>query len=156
VWSGHMILWTAFGTLCGAAIWYCGLHLVHCVERPYDTVDCIWYIVWSGHMILWTAFGTLCGAAIWYCGLHLVHCVERPYDTVDCIWCKRASILKEIGLDEKTAIVVCLHGILQYFGHIARREPESLEKLVTGTVEGRRPWSRRHNRWLNQEHLNTG
>ncbi|CAH2218535.1 jg525 [Pararge aegeria aegeria] len=45
----------------------------------------------------------------------------------------------------------CLKRILEYFGHIARRDGDNLENIVvTGKVEGKRPRGRSPIRWSDQ------
>lgn len=76
------------------------------------------------------------------------------------IWCWRrmlrnpwtarrtnVSILKELGITTRLS-AICFQRILKYFGHIARRNPDSLEKLmVVGQVDGRRSRGRSPTRW---------
>ncbi|KAI5639543.1 hypothetical protein NE865_08043 [Phthorimaea operculella] len=46
---------------------------------------------------------------------------------------------------------ICLNKILKYFGHIARRSEDSLERLmVTGKVKGKRPRGHSPKRWSDQ------
>lgn len=57
------------------------------------------------------------------------------------------SILEELGITTRLS-AACFQRILKYFGHIARRNPDSLEKLmVVGQVDGKRPRGRSPTRW---------
>ncbi|XP_077255535.1 uncharacterized protein LOC143893712 [Temnothorax americanus] len=61
-----------------------------------------------------------------------------------------ASILRELGITARLS-TICLRRILEYFGHIARRSGDNLEKLmVTGKMEGKRPRGRSPTRWADQ------
>lgn len=60
------------------------------------------------------------------------------------------SILRELVVRTRLSSI-CLQRALQFFGHIARRDGNSLERLiVTGNVEGRRPRGRSPTRWADQ------
>lgn len=64
---------------------------------------------------------------------------------------KRAnvSILNELSIKDRLS-TTCYRRILQFFGHIARRDPDCLEKLVVvGSVEERRSRGRSPTRWSN-------
>ncbi|RVE49789.1 hypothetical protein evm_005519 [Chilo suppressalis] len=51
---------------------------------------------------------------------------------------------------------ICVRGILEFFGHIARKKNDTLEVLlVTGKVQGRRPRGRSTMRWKDQIRDNT-
>ncbi|CAH2219998.1 jg1075, partial [Pararge aegeria aegeria] len=46
---------------------------------------------------------------------------------------------------------ICLERILEYFGHIARRDGDNIEKIVvTGKVQDKRPRGRSPIRWSKQ------
>ncbi|CAH2230531.1 jg8859 [Pararge aegeria aegeria] len=50
-----------------------------------------------------------------------------------------ASILRQLKITRRLS-TTCLKRTLEYFGHIARRDGDNLEKIVvTGKVEGKRP-----------------
>ncbi|TLM35327.1 hypothetical protein FEC37_18570, partial [Acinetobacter baumannii] len=60
------------------------------------------------------------------------------------------SILKQLGIKIRLS-TVCLKRILEYFGHIARKDGDILEKLmITGKVEGNRSRGRSPTRWSDQ------
>lgn len=60
------------------------------------------------------------------------------------------SILKEIGVTIRLS-TICLRRVLEFFGHIARKTGDNLEKLmVTGSVEGGRGRGRSPTRWSDQ------
>ena len=66
------------------------------------------------------------------------------------------SILKELNIRDRLSSI-CLKNVLQFFGHIARRDGNSLEKLiVVGGVEGRRGRGRSPTRWTDQIRAATG
>jgi hypothetical protein len=66
------------------------------------------------------------------------------------------SILEELKIKDRLS-TICLKRILQFFGHIARRGEESLERLVVvGSVEGRRARGRSPARWTDQVSAATG
>ncbi|CAH2269447.1 jg4477 [Pararge aegeria aegeria] len=51
----------------------------------------------------------------------------------------KASMLRQLKITRRLS-TTCLKRILEYFGHIARRDGDNLEKIVvTGKAEGRRP-----------------
>ncbi|CAH2210972.1 jg14263 [Pararge aegeria aegeria] len=61
-----------------------------------------------------------------------------------------ASILRQLKITRRLS-TTCLKRILEYFGHIARRDGDNLEKIVvTGKVEGKRPRGRSPIRWSDQ------
>ncbi|CAH2227199.1 jg14603 [Pararge aegeria aegeria] len=61
-----------------------------------------------------------------------------------------ASILRQLKITSRLS-TTCLKRILEYFGHIARRDGDNLEKIVvTGKVEGKRPRGRSPIRWSDQ------
>ncbi|KAJ8710368.1 hypothetical protein PYW07_009734 [Mythimna separata] len=61
-----------------------------------------------------------------------------------------ASILKELGVKERLSTLVRSR-IFKYFGHICRRESDSIERLVVqGKVNGTRPRGRSPMRWTDQ------
>lgn len=62
------------------------------------------------------------------------------------------SILKELQLERKPRLsTVCLRRVLEFFGHIARKPGDNLQKLiVTGKVEGKRQRGRSLMRWSDQ------
>ncbi|KAL0878559.1 hypothetical protein ABMA27_003646 [Loxostege sticticalis] len=62
------------------------------------------------------------------------------------------SVLKELKMENAQRLSsICLHRVVSYFGHIARREANNLEKLiVTGKIEGKRPRGRSPKRWSDQ------
>ena len=61
-----------------------------------------------------------------------------------------ASILTKLKIKKRLS-TICLKRILEYFGHIARKHGDNLEKLiVTGKVEGKRPRGRSPMRWSDQ------
>src|SRR6266576_3564985 len=60
------------------------------------------------------------------------------------------SVLAEMGENECLRSK-CTRHLLQYFGHIMRRESGNLEKMVIqGKVDGRRSRGRSPNRWSDQ------
>ncbi|XP_072934917.1 uncharacterized protein [Epargyreus clarus] len=60
------------------------------------------------------------------------------------------SILKQLSIRTRLS-TICLQRILEYFGHIARKSGDNLEKLmVTGKIEGKRPRGRSPIRWSDQ------
>lgn len=60
------------------------------------------------------------------------------------------SILEEVKVKDRLS-TICLRRILQFFGHVARRGEDSLEKLiVVGAVEGKRGRGRSPTRWTDQ------
>lgn len=66
------------------------------------------------------------------------------------------SILDQLGIKTRLS-AVCYQRILGYFGHIARRQPDNLDKLVVvGKVEGKRPRGRSPSRWCDQVTTHTG
>ena len=90
---------------------------------------------------------------------------ERERQRIDALemWCWRrmlriswtqrrtnVSILEELHIKERLSAVV--HGrILRYFGHVTRRETESIERLVVqGRVDGVRSRGRSSMRWTDQ------
>ena len=65
-----------------------------------------------------------------------------------------ASILQELNITTRLSSV-CLERVLRFFGHIARRGEESLEKLImVGRAPGVRPRGRSPKRWSDQIKLN--
>lgn len=61
-----------------------------------------------------------------------------------------ASILRQFKISSRLSSE-CLYRILNYFGHIARKDDGNLEKLiVTGKVEGKKPRGCSPIRWTNQ------
>ena len=61
------------------------------------------------------------------------------------------SIIQQLGVQDRLSTLCLRHIVLQFFGHIARREGEGLERLiVTGKVEGRRGRGRSPRRWTDQ------
>lgn len=61
-----------------------------------------------------------------------------------------ASILKQLKISTRLS-TMCLKRILEYFGHIARKDNDNLEKLiVTGKVDGKRSRGRSPMRWSDQ------
>lgn len=66
------------------------------------------------------------------------------------------SILEQLRISTRLS-TTCYERILQYFGHVARRDPPNLEKLLlVGKVEGKRPRGRVPSRWSDQIKLLTG
>ena len=66
------------------------------------------------------------------------------------------SILTELKIEERLS-TVCMRRVLQYFGHIARRGPDNLERVfLTGSVEGNRGRGRSPMRWSDQVKEVTG
>ncbi|PZC71172.1 hypothetical protein B5X24_HaOG213942 [Helicoverpa armigera] len=60
------------------------------------------------------------------------------------------SILRELKISSRLS-TECLRKVLQYFGHIARKDGGNLERLiVTGKVDGKRPRGRSPIRWSDQ------
>ncbi|KAA5661874.1 hypothetical protein F3G64_34070 [Pseudomonas aeruginosa] len=60
------------------------------------------------------------------------------------------SILQELKISSRLSSE-CLRRILEYFGHIARKDGSNLERLiVTGKVDGKRPRGRSPIRWSDQ------
>lgn len=60
------------------------------------------------------------------------------------------SILTKLSIKTRLS-TICLKRVLQYFGHIARKDGDNLEKLVvTGKVEGKRARGRSPMRWSDQ------
>ncbi|KAA5588615.1 hypothetical protein F3G61_31460 [Pseudomonas aeruginosa] len=63
---------------------------------------------------------------------------------------------RELRIETRLS-TICYQKVLGYFGHIARRPPENLERLiVVGKVEGKRPAGRPPNRWSDQITALTG
>ena len=61
-----------------------------------------------------------------------------------------ASILSKLKIKTRLS-TTCLRKILEYFGHIARKDGDNLEKcMVTGKIEGKRPRGRSPMRWTDQ------
>lgn len=62
------------------------------------------------------------------------------------------SILQQLKLEKtKRLSTTCLQRIVRYFGHVARRDTNNLERLmVTGKIEGKRPRGRSPKRWSDQ------
>lgn len=57
------------------------------------------------------------------------------------------SILQQLGIKTRLS-AICSQRILQFFGHVARRGGENLERLmISGNVEGRRARGRFPTRW---------
>ncbi|XP_038210020.1 uncharacterized protein LOC119830903 [Zerene cesonia] len=55
------------------------------------------------------------------------------------------------AVDVHTLSSTCLRRILEFFGHIARKRGDNLEKaLITGRLEGKRPRGRSPMRWTDQ------
>lgn len=66
------------------------------------------------------------------------------------------SILKELNIKQRMS-AICLKRVLQYFGHIARKPADNLEKLiVTGKMAGTRSRGRSPTRWSDQVAEHTG
>ena len=66
------------------------------------------------------------------------------------------SILDQLKVTTRLS-TICYQRVLSYFGHIARRQPDSLDKLVVlGKVEGKRPRGRSPTRWSDQIRAITG
>ena len=66
------------------------------------------------------------------------------------------SILNQLRIGTRLS-TICYKRILGYFGHIARRSPDNLDKLiVVGKVEGKRPRGRSPSRWSDQVKSLTG
>ena len=66
------------------------------------------------------------------------------------------SILQELGIRDRLSSI-CLQRVLRFFGHITRRDHDSLEKLVVnGGVEGSRGRGRFPTRWTDQVRAATG
>ena len=66
------------------------------------------------------------------------------------------SILAELKIVNRLSSL-CLKRVLQFFGHIARKEDNSLEKLiVVGRIEGSRGRGRYPTRWTDQVKTATG
>ena len=60
------------------------------------------------------------------------------------------SILQELGITKRLSTIVQTR-ILQYFGHVSRRDNNSIERLVVqGKVEGTRSRGRSPMRWTDQ------
>ncbi|PZC86231.1 hypothetical protein B5X24_HaOG211392 [Helicoverpa armigera] len=60
------------------------------------------------------------------------------------------SILRELNIKTRLS-TICMRRILEFFGHIARKEGHNLEQLiVTGKVDGKRPRGRSPTRWSDQ------
>lgn len=60
------------------------------------------------------------------------------------------SILNELRIKDRLS-TICRRRILQFFGHISRRENDNLERLIVqGKVEGKRPRGRSPTRWIDQ------
>ena len=68
-------------------------------------------------------------------------------------WTKRrtnASLLEEIGVSKRLLHTINIP-ILSYFGHIARRKGNNLEKvIITGMIEGTRRKGRLRSRYIDQ------
>ena len=66
------------------------------------------------------------------------------------------SILAELDIEVRLS-AVCMRRVLQYFGHVARRGADNLEKLfITGKVQGTRSRGRAPMRWSDQVKTATG
>ncbi|CAK1590841.1 unnamed protein product [Parnassius mnemosyne] len=66
------------------------------------------------------------------------------------------SILGQLRVDTRLS-TTCYQSILSYFGHIARRPPNNLDRLiVVGKVGGKRPRGRSSSRWSDQVKSLTG
>lgn len=60
------------------------------------------------------------------------------------------SILRELKIKTRLS-TTCLRRVLEFFGHIARKDGNNLEQLmVTGKVDGKRPRGRSPLRWSDQ------
>ena len=60
------------------------------------------------------------------------------------------SVLSELHITTRLS-TICMRRILNYFGHIVRRDPDNLEKtILLGRVEGRRSRGRIPTRWTDQ------
>lgn len=65
-----------------------------------------------------------------------------------------ASILKDLKITCRLS-TICLRRIFEFFGHVARRRGDNLEKLlVTGKLQGKRPRGRSPMRWSDQIRTN--
>ena len=68
-------------------------------------------------------------------------------------WTKRrtnASILEETGVSKRLLHTINIQ-MLRYFGHIARRKGNNLEKVIMqGMIEGKRRKGRPRSRWIDQ------
>ena len=68
-------------------------------------------------------------------------------------WTKRrtnANILEEIGVSKRLLHTINIQ-MLSYFGHIARRKGNNLEKVIMqGMIEGKRKKGRPWSRWIDQ------
>lgn len=62
------------------------------------------------------------------------------------------SVLHQLKMKNAQRLsATCLQRIMRYFGHVARRGVDNLERLmVTGKVEGKRPRGRSPKRWSDQ------
>ena len=61
-----------------------------------------------------------------------------------------ASILEEIGLSKRLLHTINIQ-MLSYFGHIARRKGNNLEKVIMqGMIEEKRRKGRHRSRWIDQ------
>lgn len=66
------------------------------------------------------------------------------------------SILDQLKITTRLS-TICYRRVLSYFGHIARRQPDNLDKLViVGKVEGKRLRGRSPTRWSDQIQNITG
>lgn len=66
------------------------------------------------------------------------------------------SIIQRLRIKERLS-TICLRRILQFFGHIVRRGPDNLERLVVlGDLQGRRGRGRAPARWSDQVKELTG
>lgn len=60
------------------------------------------------------------------------------------------SILRELKIETRLS-TLCLRRVLDFFGHISRKDGASLERMmVTGKVEGTRSRGRNPTRWTDQ------
>ncbi|CAH2229951.1 jg14024 [Pararge aegeria aegeria] len=66
------------------------------------------------------------------------------------------SILEQLRINTRLS-TLCYKNILSYFGHIVRRLPSNMDKLIlVGKVEDKKPRSRSPNRWSDQVKPLTG
>ncbi|CAH0691675.1 unnamed protein product [Spodoptera exigua] len=88
--------------------------------------------------------------AVWHCGFGLKQEKEANEHTDQLMTAKKHTdylmVTQMVSVDFEIG-----EGILEFFGHTARRGNDKLEKLlITGKVEGKRPRGRSPIRWTDQ------
>ncbi|CAH2240958.1 jg9694 [Pararge aegeria aegeria] len=66
------------------------------------------------------------------------------------------SILEQLRINNRLS-TLCYKNVLSYFGHIGKRLPSNMYKLIlVGKVAGKRPRGRSPRRWSDQVKSHTG